>query len=204
MLNFNWGQRTYLMGVLNVTPDSFSDGGEFNKPLSALSQAQALTSAGADIIDVGGQSTRPGAEQISVEEELERVLSVLEVIRPKIDIPISVDTTRAIVAKAAVNAGADIVNDISGGTFDSSMFSTVASLNVPIVLMHIRGTPQTMQQMTDYQDVIEEILNFLSQQIKAATIAGIEKEKIIIDPGIGFAKNLSQNLEISTWKNIRR
>lgn len=196
MLNFNWGDRTYLMGVLNVTPDSFSDGGEFNKPLSALNQAQALAEIGADIIDVGGQSTRPGAEQISVEEELERVLSVIKIIRPKIDIPISVDTTRAKVAVAAINAGADIVNDISGGTFDSSMFSTVASLNVPIVLMHIRGTPQTMQLLTDYQDVIEEISNFLLQQITAAVTAGIKRENIIIDPGIGFAKNLEQNLEI--------
>ncbi len=196
MLNFNWGDRTYLMGVLNVTPDSFSDGGEFNRPDAALHQAIALAAAGADIIDVGGQSTRPGAELISVSSELERVLSVLQVIRPKIDIPISVDTTSSIVAKAAVDAGADIVNDISGGTFDSAMFSTVAKLNVPIVLMHIRGNPQTMQQMTDYQDVIAEISDFLSQQITAATTAGIKREKIIIDPGIGFAKNLAQNLEI--------
>ncbi len=196
MLNLNWGDRTFLMGVLNVTPDSFSDGGEFNQPGTALSQAQALTAAGADIIDVGGQSTRPGAEQISVEEELERVLSVIEVIRPKIKIPISVDTTRASVAKAAVNQGANIVNDISGGTFDSCMFSTVASLNVPIVLMHIRGTPQTMQNMTDYEDVVEEISIFLSRQIKTAITAGISRENIIIDPGIGFAKNLEQNLEI--------
>ncbi|NJM22123.1 MAG: dihydropteroate synthase [Richelia sp. RM2_1_2] len=196
MLNFNWGDRTFLMGVLNVTPDSFSDGGEFNRPDAALNQAQALAAAGADIIDVGGQSTRPGAEQISIELELERVLSVLQVIRPKIDIPISVDTTSSIVAKAAVDAGANMVNDISGGTFDSSMFSTVAQLNVPIVLMHIRGKPQTMQQMTDYQDVIEEICDFLCQQITAATTAGIKRKKIIIDPGIGFAKNLEQNLEI--------
>ena len=205
MLNFNWGvrpkgggfaNRTYLMGVLNVTPDSFSDGGEFNKPATALSQAKLLAKAGADIIDVGGQSTRPGAKQISVEEELERVLSVIQVIRPQINIPISVDTTSSVVAKAAVDAGADIVNDISGGTFDKNMFSTVASLNVPLVLMHIRGTPQTMQKMTDYQDVIEEISNFLSAQITKATAAGIKREKIIIDPGIGFAKNLEQNLEI--------
>ncbi|MBV6625276.1 MAG: dihydropteroate synthase [Rivularia sp. (in: Bacteria)] len=196
MLNFNWGTRTYLMGVLNVTPDSFSDGGEFNKPAAALNQAQALAAAGADIIDVGGQSTRPGAQQISVEEELERVLSVIEIIRPKINIPISVDTTSSIVAKKAINSGADIVNDISGGTFDTSMFSTIASLNVPLVLMHIRGNPQTMQKMTDYQDVIKEISSFLSQQITAATTAGIKRENIIIDPGIGFAKNLEQNLEI--------
>ncbi|MGB3654485.1 MAG: dihydropteroate synthase, partial [Rivularia sp. (in: cyanobacteria)] len=182
--------------VLNVTPDSFSDGGEFNQPLCALNQAQAMAAAGADIIDVGGQSTRPGAEQISVGEELERVLSVIKIIRSKINIPISVDTTRASVASSAVDAGADMVNDISGGTFDSSMFSTVASLNVPIVLMHIRGTPQIMQQMTDYQDVMEEISNFLLQQISAAITAGIKREKIIIDPGIGFAKNKDQNLEI--------
>ncbi|MEO1374125.1 MAG: dihydropteroate synthase [Cyanobacteria bacterium J06635_10] len=196
MLNFNWGDRTYLMGVLNVTPDSFSDGGEFNKPTAALNQAQALAAAGADIIDIGAQSTRPGAEQISVAEELDRVLPVLQLVRQKTDLPISVDTTRASIAKAAVDAGADIVNDISGGTFDSSMFSTVARLNVPIVLMHIRGNPQTMQQMTDYQDVMEEICNFLSKQITAAITAGINREKIIIDPGIGFAKNSEQNLEI--------
>lgn len=193
---FDWGQRTYLMGVLNVTPDSFSDGGEFNSTAAALSQAEALVAAGADIIDVGGQSTRPGAEQISLEVELNRVLPILEVLRPKIPVPISVDTTRASVAKAAIQAGADIINDISGGTFDPQMLSTVASLGVPIVLMHIRGTPQTMQQMTEYQDLIGDISSFLAQQIAIATDLGLEPEKIIIDPGIGFAKNYEQNLEI--------
>ncbi|MBD2363260.1 dihydropteroate synthase [Anabaena minutissima FACHB-250] len=193
---FDWGQRTYLMGVLNVTPDSFSDGGKFNTPAAALSQAEALVAAGADIIDVGGQSTRPGAQQISLEAELNRVLPVLQVLRSNISVPISVDTTRAAVAKASVEAGADIINDISGGTFDHEMLPTVASLGVPIVLMHIRGTPQTMQQMTDYQDVIEEISSFLTQQITIATDLGINREKIIIDPGIGFAKNYEQNLEI--------
>lgn len=193
---FNWGQRTYVMGILNVTPDSFSDGGKFNNTAAALAQAQAMVEAGADIIDIGGQSTRPGAEQITLTEELDRVLSVLEVIRPKINIPISVDTTRTDVAKAAVEAGADIVNDISGGTFDQQMLSTVAQLDVPIMLMHIRGTPQTMQQYTDYQDLMEEIYSFLSQQIKSAISEGISPDKIIIDPGIGFAKNYAQNLEI--------
>ncbi|MEA5568923.1 MULTISPECIES: dihydropteroate synthase [unclassified Anabaena] len=193
---FEWGQRTYLMGVLNVTPDSFSDGGKFNTPAAALSQAEALVAAGADIIDVGGQSTRPGAQQISPEAELNRVLPVLQVLRSNISVPISVDTTRAAVAKASVEAGADIINDISGGTFDHEMLPTVASLGVPIVLMHIRGTPQTMQQMTDYQDVVEEISSFLTQQITIATDLGINREKIIIDPGIGFAKNYEQNLEI--------
>ncbi|WP_341524849.1 dihydropteroate synthase [Nostoc sp. UHCC 0302] len=193
---FEWGQRTYLMGILNVTPDSFSDGGEFNTTSAALAQAQALVAAGADIIDVGGQSTRPGAKQITLAEELERVLTVLQVIRPEIYIPISVDTTRASVAKAAVEAGADIVNDISGGTFDLEMLSTVANLGVPIILMHIRGTPETMQKQTDYQDLIPEIYSFLARQIGAATDAGIDSKKIIIDPGIGFAKNYEQNLEI--------
>lgn len=193
---FTWGQRTYLMGILNVTPDSFSDGGLFNTTSAALAQAQTMVDAGADIIDIGGQSTRPGAEQITLTEELDRVLSVLQIIRPKITIPISVDTTRAEVAQAAVEAGADIVNDISGGTYDPEMLPTVAKLDVPIMLMHIRGTPQTMQQHTDYQDLMGEIYSFLSQQIKTAITEGIKQEKIIIDPGIGFAKNYDQNLEI--------
>ncbi len=204
---FTWGQRTYLMGILNVTPDSFSDGGLFNTTSAALAQAQTMVDAGADIIDIGGQSTRPGAEQITLTEELDRVLSVLQIIRPKITIPISVDTTRAEVAQAAVKAGADIVNDISGGTYDPEMLPTVAKLDVPIMLMHIRGTPQTMQQLTDYQDLMGEIYSFLSQQIKAAITAGIQQEKIIIDPGIGFAKNYDQNLEIirslPTFKTLK-
>ncbi|MCM0592300.1 MAG: dihydropteroate synthase [Gloeotrichia echinulata GP01] len=193
---FHWGQQSYLMGVLNVTPDSFSDGGEFNSTTTALAQAQAMVAAGVDIIDVGGQSTRPGAKQITLAEELERVLSVLQILRQEISTPISVDTTRATVAKAAVSSGADMINDISGGTFDAEMLPTVASLDVPIALMHIRGNPQTMQQLTDYQDLMAEISSFLSQQITAATAAGIKPEKIIIDPGIGFAKNYEQNLEI--------
>jgi dihydropteroate synthase len=193
---FEWGQRTYLMGILNVTPDSFSDGGEFNTTSAALVQAQALVTAGADIIDVGGQSTRPGAKQITLAEELDRVVSVLQVLRSEIAVPISVDTTRAAVARASVEAGADIINDISGGTFDSEMLPTVAELGVPIILMHIRGTPQTMQQQTDYQDLLTEISSFLAGQIGLAIAAGIDQDKIIIDPGIGFAKNYEQNLEI--------
>lgn len=193
---FDWGQRTYLMGVLNVTPDSFSDGGEFNTTSAALAQAQALVAAGADIIDVGGQSTRPGAEQITLAEELDRVLTVLHLLRQEISVPISVDTTRATVAKKSIEAGADMINDISGGTFDPEMLSTVASLDVPIVLMHIQGTPQTMQKMTDYQDLMGDISSFLTRQIADAVAIGIDSQKIIIDPGIGFAKNYEQNLEI--------
>jgi dihydropteroate synthase len=203
---FVWGQRTYIMGVLNITPDSFSDGGLFNNRVAALAQARAMVAAGADIIDLGGQSTRPGAEQISLVEELDRVLPILQVIRPEITVPISVDTTRADVARASIEAGADIINDISGGTFDLEMLPTVASLDVPIVLMHIRGTPQTMQQMTNYEDLMGEISSFLAKQIIAATTAGLNREKIIIDPGIGFAKNYEQNLEIlrglSTFKAL--
>ncbi|MCY7386409.1 MAG: dihydropteroate synthase [Microcoleus sp. CAN_BIN18] len=197
---FEWGKRTYLMGVLNVTPDSFSDGGDFNTTESALAQAENMVKSGVDIIDIGGQSTRPGAAEISLTEELNRVIPVVEMLRQKADIfadtPISVDTTRAQVAKAAVAAGADLINDISGATFDSEMLSTVSKLGVPIILMHLRGTPQTMQKMTDYRDLIGEIGEFLESRIAAAVAAGIDKSQIIIDPGIGFAKTYNQNLEI--------
>lgn len=197
---FEWGKRTYLMGVLNVTPDSFSDGGEYYTIEAALAQAENMVKSGVDIIDIGGQSTRPGAAEISLEEEIDRVIPVVQILRQKAEIfgsvPISVDTTRAQVAKAAVEAGADIINDISGATFDSEMLSTVAHLKVPIILMHIRGTPQTMQKLTDYRDLIGEIREFLESRIAGAVAAGIDKSHIILDPGIGFAKNYSQNLEI--------
>ena len=198
--SFEWGKRTYLMGVLNVTPDSFSDGGDFNTIESALLQAENMVKSGVDIIDIGGQSTRPGAAEISLAEEIDRVIPVVQILRQKAEsfgsVPISVDTTRAQVASSAVEAGADIINDISGATFDSEMLSTVAHLKVPIILMHIRGTPQTMQKLTDYQDLIGEIREFLESRIAAAVAAGIDKSHIILDPGIGFAKNYSQNLEI--------
>lgn len=194
--SFHWGKKTYIMGILNTTPDSFSDGGQFNNINSALIQSQNMISNGVDIIDIGGQSTRPGAKQISLEDELERVIPIITAIRTESNIPISVDTTRSEVAKAAIKAGADIVNDISGGTFDPQMLMTVAELNVPIVLMHIRGNPETMQQLTDYEDIIGEIYNFLWTQTEKAIALGIKHHNIIIDPGIGFAKNHQQNLEI--------
>lgn len=194
--NFFWGKRTYLMGILNVTPDSFSDGGDFNTLETAVARAKKMVAEGADIIDVGGQSTRPGAEQISLTEELNRVIAVIKTLRQKISIPISIDTTKASVAQAAVEAGADIVNDISGGTYDAQMFPMVARLGVPIVLMHIRGTPQTMSQLTDYQDLVREMYQFFVEQIEKALQAGIARSHIIIDPGIGFAKNYQQNLEL--------
>jgi len=198
---FHWGDRTYVMGVLNVTPDSFSDGGRFNTLSGAIAQATSLVRAGVDILDIGGQSTRPGATQISVQEELQRVVPVIETIRASDDpdlasAVISVDTTRAQVARAAIRAGGDLVNDISGGTFDAAMFSTVADLGVPIILMHIRGTPETMQKNTDYVDLMGEICDFLARQMQTAQAAGLSHSQLAIDPGIGFAKDYSQNLEI--------
>ena len=193
---FNWGTRTYLMGILNVTPDSFSDGGEFNSVETALAQARNMISNGVDIIDIGGESTRPNAEAVSVEEELDRVIPVITQLRQESSIPISIDTTKAVVAEGAIAAGADIVNDISGATFDEEMLETVAQLDVPIVLMHIRGNPQTMQSLTDYQDVVTEVREFLQTQVDKAIAYGIDKDKIAIDPGIGFAKTASQSLEL--------
>jgi len=193
---FNWGERTYLMGILNVTPDSFSDGGEFNSVETALAQAKDMIDNGVDIIDIGGESTRPNAAQISAEEELHRVIRVITKLRQESSIPISIDTTKAVVAKKAIAAGADIVNDISGATFDDQMLATVAKLGVPIILMHIRGNPTTMQSLTDYQDVVTEVADFLKIQTEKAVACGINKSKIIIDPGIGFAKTAEQSLEL--------
>ena len=193
---FTWGARTYLMGILNVTPDSFSDGGEFNSIDMAIAQAQDMINHGVDIIDIGGESTRPNAKVITVEEELKRVIPVIQKLRRESSIPISIDTTKAIVAQKAIAAGADLVNDISGATFDDQMLTTVAQLNVPLILMHIRGNPQTMQSLTDYQDVVAEVIEFLKLQVAKAISAGITQDKIIIDPGIGFAKTASQSLEL--------
>lgn len=200
---FEWGQQTYLMAILNVTPDSFSDGGLFNSLTAAIDRAQAVVQAGAHILDIGGQSTRPQAEEIALEEELARVIPMIEAVRSSSDrsidlasVPISVDTTRAAVAQAAVAAGADLVNDISGATYDEAMLPTVAELGVPIVLMHIRGTPKTMQQLTTYADLLGEIYEFLANRVEAAVAAGIAPNQIILDPGIGFAKTYAQNLEI--------
>ncbi|MDJ0662619.1 MAG: dihydropteroate synthase [Crocosphaera sp.] len=199
---FDWGKRTYLMGILNVTPDSFSDGGDFNSLETALKQAKKMIDRGADIIDIGGQSTRPGAEEITLEDELKRVIPIIKALRQSSSIPISIDTTRSQIAEAAIEAGADIVNDISGGTFDTKMFAKVASLQVPMIIMHIRGTPKTMQQKTDYYDLVNEIIEWLKCQINQAIKAGIERHNIIIDPGIGFAKTYQQNIDL--LKNLSR
>jgi dihydropteroate synthase len=193
---FNWGERTYLMGILNVTPDSFSDGGEFANVETALIQAREMIANGVDIIDIGGESARPHAESVSVAQELQRVMPVIQQLRQESEIPISIDTTKAVVVQEAIAAGADIVNDISGGTFDPQMFSTVAQLNVPLILMHIRGNPQTMQSLTNYQDVVAEVAEFLTNQVQQAIASGIDPSQIAIDPGIGFAKTAAQSLTL--------
>lgn len=197
--NFDWGSRTYIMGVLNVTPDSFSDGGKFQTVQAATVQATEMVAAGVDLIDIGGESTKPGAAPVDTATELARVIPVIESIRQHLTIgqvPISIDTTKSIVAQAAIRAGADIVNDVSGGIFDSQMLPMVAQLNVPYVMMHMRGTPATMQQMTDYQDIVAEMIAFFETQIDRAVQCGIDRSQIIIDPGIGFAKAYHQSIEL--------
>jgi dihydropteroate synthase len=196
---FNWGSRTYIMGILNVTPDSFSDGGKFQTVNAAIDRSIQMVAAGVDIIDIGGESAKPGATPVDERTELERTIPVIEAIRqhPAIrEIPISIDTTKATVAEAAIRAGADIVNDVSGGKFDPQMLETVARLDVPYIMMHMRGTPTTMQQMTDYVDIVGEILAYFEIQIDRAIAAGIDRSQIIIDPGIGFAKTYQQSIEL--------
>jgi dihydropteroate synthase len=197
--SFDWGDRTYIMGILNVTPDSFSDGGDFQTLERAIAQASTMADAGVDIIDIGGESARPGSEPVTATAELARVIPVIQALRsrPLFDsIPISIDTTKSIVAKAAIAAGADIVNDISAGTFDPEMLATMATLKVPVILMHIRGNPKNMQQLTDYEDLCGEIRTFLQERITAAVAAGIDRHHICLDLGIGFAKTVEQNLEL--------
>lgn len=189
--------RTSVMGILNVTPDSFSDGGRFNTLETAIEQAFYLASGGVDVLDVGGQSTRPGSVQISLTEELERVIPVIRSLRSAgVELPISVDTTRAAVAQAALEAGATWLNDISGGTYEPEMLTIAARYQVPIVLMHLRGTPATMQSLTDYEDVVGEVKTFLYTQAQRAEAAGVARAHIILDPGIGFAKTFEQNLQL--------
>ena len=186
-------RNTLIMGILNVTPDSFSDGGKFIHLGKALSQAQYMEKNGADIIDIGGESTRPGAVLVSLEEELNRTIPVIEAIRKISNISISIDTYKSEVAEKALLAGADFINDISGLTFDSRMMEIVKKFDVPVVLMHIKGTPRNMQTNPTYIDVIKDLLEFFSFQINKALDFGIKKVQIIIDPGIGFGKQLNDN-----------
>ncbi|KAG9307286.1 hypothetical protein G9A89_017114 [Geosiphon pyriformis] len=192
------GSKTFLMGVLNVTPDSFSDGGLYNNVDDAVTRFEKLVLEGADIIDIGGMSTRPNATDIPAEEELSRVLPVIQTIRAKgiTNIPISIDTYRATVAERAIAAGADLINDVSGGMLDPEMFSVMANANIPVCLQHMRGDPKSMTHFTQYEDVIIDICYELSERVNHAIQAGVKRWNIIIDPGIGFAKDYSQNFQI--------
>ncbi|KPK99865.1 MAG: dihydropteroate synthase [candidate division Zixibacteria bacterium SM23_73_3] len=192
----NLFSRTHIMGALNVTPDSFSDGGRFFKLEDAIRQGMKMVEEGADIVDVGGESTRPGSDPVSMGEELSRVIPVISHMSKKTDVPISIDTYKAEVAKQALDAGAQMINDISALRFDQKMRKIASEYKVPINLMHIKGTPKNMQKDPWYEDVIGEIRGYLKQSIKIAQEAGIEKEKITIDPGIGFGKRLEDNLNI--------
>lgn len=189
-------RRTALMGIVNVTPDSFSDGGRYFDPGKAISHGIDLAREGADIIDVGGESTRPGARPLSAREEIERILPVIRGLRRTAPIPISIDTYKADVARAALAEGADMVNDISALRFDAAMAPLIAAEKVPVVLMHMQGAPQTMQQRPRYQNVVQEVREFLQSRIHFALEAGVEADRIIIDPGIGFGKELDHNLAL--------
>ena len=192
----NYGERTLVMGVLNVTPDSFSDGGKFFSLDHAVEQAQGMIAEGADIIDIGGESTRPGSEFVSEAEELRRVIPVIERLAANSSVPISIDTTKPAVARAALAAGAEIVNDISGLRFDQSIADEAAKVNAGLLLMHSRGTPKDMQQTPFAEDVFADVVGGLRQSISIAEERGVARERIAIDPGIGFGKSVAQNLEL--------
>jgi dihydropteroate synthase len=191
---YDLASRTHIMGVLNVTPDSFSDGGKYLGLEQAIVQGLKLAEDGADFIDVGGESTRPGSELVSVEEEIRRVVPVINALSKKVNIPISIDTSKSDTAEAALQAGAIIVNDISAMTFDAKMASVVVKYRASIVLMHMKGAPQTMQENPTYENVTAEVKQFLSERLFAAKEAGIEQ--IIIDPGIGFGKKIEHNIQL--------
>jgi len=188
-----WGGRTLVMGVLNVTPDSFSDGGRYVDPDAATAHGLEMVEDGADIIDVGGESTRPGAEPVAPEDEVERVLPVIKRLAADCTVPISIDTRRAVVARAALDAGASIVNDVSGGG-DPKMFEAVLAAGAGLVLMHMRGDPTTMRELTDYRDVVGEVREHLRERVEAALFGGLSLQQLCVDPGIGFAKTPEQSL----------
>jgi dihydropteroate synthase len=199
-LDFSDG-RSRVMGILNVTPDSFSDGGSFTDPKTAVAHALAMVEAGAEIIDVGGESSRPGSAPVPLDEELRRVLPVVEAItqyaiRNTPHVLISVDTTKSEVARRSLDAGAHIINDISAGRFDPAMLATVARAGAGLVLMHMQGTPQTMQLDPHYGDVTAEVVAFLRERLAAAAVAGIAPEQVALDPGIGFGKTAEHNLTL--------
>ncbi|UCG79477.1 MAG: dihydropteroate synthase [Nitrospirota bacterium] len=184
------------MGILNITPDSFSDGGTYYDAAMAVEHAISMVENGADIIDVGGESTRPGSDPVSLDEELRRVIPVIRSLAGELEVPISIDTYKSEVAREAIDAGASIVNDISGLRFDSEMANVVAEHQIPVVIMHIKGTPKNMQKDPIYGNLIDEIRVYLKESINIATEAGVHEDKIIVDPGIGFGKTYEDNLEI--------
>jgi dihydropteroate synthase len=190
------GERTLIMGVLNVTPDSFSDGGKFLTVRDAVKQALAMEKSGADLIDIGAESTRPGSTETNAEEELRRLLPVLKALRSKLRVPISVDTRKAVVAEASIREGAQIINDVSGLRHDAALAAVAAQYDAPIVLMHMRGVPRTMQKTAFARDVLKDVLRGLRQSLEIARRAGIRKSQIILDPGIGFGKSFAQNYEL--------
>ena len=190
------GERTLIMGVLNVTPDSFSDGNRFISVKTAVEAALAIERAGADILDIGAESTRPGSAGISASEELARLLPVLKALRGRLKIPISVDTRKASVAELAIRAGAEIVNDVSGLRHDPRLALAAVRYHVPLVLMHMRGTPQTMQTLPFAKDVLRDVMAGLRQSVSVARRAGVPKSQIVLDPGIGFGKSYAQNYEL--------
>jgi dihydropteroate synthase len=190
------GRRTHVMGILNVTPDSFSDGARFLEPSAALDHAIAMAEEGADFIDIGAESTRPGARSVPPKEQLARLLPVLRAVKKRVRTPISVDTTSAAVARAAFAEGADMVNDVSALAGDKRMPAVVARAGVPCILMHMKGTPRTMQENPEYSDLMAEVTGFLAAALQRGEAAGIERTQMLVDPGIGFGKTVAHNLEI--------
>lgn len=188
--------RTLIMGVLNITPDSFSDGGEFYDADKAIERAVQMVEEGADIIDIGGESSRPGADPVSDSEELRRVLPVISALNETIDIPISIDTYKSVVAEKALDAGATIINDISGLRGDNLMAQLASERDVHSIIMHMKGTPRTMQVNPSYDDLMTELVNYFEERIAFALSTGISREKIILDPGIGFGKRVADNFVI--------
>lgn len=193
---YDLGPRIWLMGVVNVTPDSFSDGGLYLDPAKAVDRGLELAFEGADILDIGGESTRPGSRPVSEADELDRVLPVIRTLRKKTSAFISVDTTKAAVARAALDAGADIVNDTSAFRFDPAMPGVVARAGAAAVLMHMQGTPLTMQEAPRYEDLVGEIRGFLAERLRVAEAAGVPRDRVIVDPGLGFGKSVEHNLEL--------
>jgi len=192
----DFSQRAYIMGVLNLTPDSFFDGRMFPEPEAAVQHAFRMEAEGADIIDLGGESTRPGAQAVPLKEEFKRVLPVLKRLSGRLKVPISIDTYKSEVAERCIQSGAEMVNDISGLYFDPRMKEIVARHQVPVIVMHMKGTPRDMQKDPQYRDLIGEILSFFRESISRADAAGVPADKIIIDPGIGFGKSFAHNLDI--------